>query len=67
MLRSADGVVTTSGCDVNTIPEGYTVPKMELVSKLQAAVLLSELQDFRVQYTEAGNAAPILQLAPSSK
>ncbi len=72
VLRSAEGVVITSGRDVNTIPQGYTVPKMELVSKLQAAlhsgdlkiakgiadapVLLRELQDFRVRYTEAGNA-----------
>ena len=53
-------------------PAGWSVPKAELVSKLQAllhagqlriaaglpdaAVLARELQDFRVRFTEAGNA-----------
>jgi hypothetical protein len=54
------------------IPAGWSAPKVELVSKLQAllhagqlkisrampeaAVLVRELQDFRVRYTDAGNA-----------
>lgn len=57
--------------DIST-PAGWSVPKSELVSKLQAllhsgqlkiaaslpdaAVLARELQDFRVRFTEAGNA-----------
>ena len=68
----AQGVVITSGRDPTRHGEGWSVPTGELVSKLQALlhagelsiaaslpdapVLLRELQDFRVRFTESGNA-----------
>lgn len=71
-LRMAQGVVITGGREVVGNRAGWSVPKGELVSKLQAllhsgdlriaaslpdaAVLARELQDFRVRFTEAGNA-----------
>ena len=71
-LRMAQGVVITGGCEVSGNRAGWSVPKGELVSKLQAllhsgdfriaaslpdaAVLAGELQDFRVRFTEAGKA-----------
>jgi hypothetical protein len=71
-LRKAQGVVITGGRDVSSTREGWSVPKGELVSKLQAllhagdlriaaglpdaAVLARELQDFRVRFTDSGNA-----------
>ncbi|GAB2621305.1 hypothetical protein [Novilysobacter erysipheiresistens] len=71
-LRGAQGVVITGGRETSRTPAGWSVPKGELVSKLQAllhsggllianslpdaAVLARELQDFRVRFTEAGNA-----------
>lgn len=71
-LRRAQGVVITGGRDISSTREGWSVPKGELVSKLQAllhagdlriaaslpdaAVLARELQDFRVRFTDAGNA-----------
>ena len=71
-LRRAQGVVITGGRDTTRHGEGWSVPKGELVSKLQALlhagelriaaslpdapVLLRELQDFRVHFTESGNA-----------
>lgn len=71
-LRVAQGVVITGGRETTGNRAGWSVPKGELVSKLQAllhsgdlkisaalpdaAVLARELQDFRVRYTDAGNA-----------
>lgn len=71
-LRRAQGVVITGGRDTTRHGPGWSVPKGELVSKLQAllhsgqlriaaslpdaAVLMRELQDFRVRFTESGNA-----------
>ena len=71
-LRRAQGVVITGGRETSGTAAGWSVPKGELVSKLQAllhsgdlriasslpdaAVLARELQDFRVRFTEAGNA-----------
>jgi hypothetical protein len=71
-LRRAQGVVITGGRDTTKHGAGWSVPKGELVSKLQALlhsghlriaaslpdapVLLRELQDFRVRFTDAGNA-----------
>lgn len=71
-LRHAQGVVITSGRDTHSTDAGWSTPKGELVSRLQAllhngdlkiasslpdaAVLARELQDFRVRFTEAGNA-----------
>lgn len=71
-LRRAQGVVITGGRDTTKQRTGWSVPKGELVSKLQAllhagelriaaglpdaAVLMRELQDFRVRYSDAGNA-----------
>ncbi|MCI4567206.1 hypothetical protein [Lysobacter sp. CFH 32150] len=71
-LRWARGIVITGGRETSAIPAGWSVPKVELVSKLQALlhsgllkiprslpdakVLTRELQDFRVRYTDAGNA-----------
>lgn len=71
-LRYVQGVLITGGRDTAAIPAGWSVPKGELVSRLQAllhagrlriaaslpdaAVLARELQDFRVRFTEAGNA-----------
>ena len=65
-------MLITGGRDTAAIPAGWSVPKGELVSRLQAllhagrlriaaslpdaAVLARELQDFRVRFTEAGNA-----------
>lgn len=72
LLRMVQGVVITGGREVLGNRAGWSVPKGELVSKLQAllhsgdlritaslpdaAVLARELQDFRVRFTEAGNA-----------
>ena len=71
-LRSTQGVVITGGRDTTRHGAGWSVPKGELVSKLQAllhagelriaaslpdaATLMRELQDFRVRFTDAGNA-----------
>ena len=71
-LRRAQGVVITGGRDTTRHGPGWSVPKGELVSKLQALlhsghlriaaslpeapVLLRELQDFRVRFSDAGNA-----------
>lgn len=71
-LRMAQGVVITGGREVAPIDAGWSVPKVELVSRLQAllhagllkvpralpdaGVLVRELQDFRVSFTDAGNA-----------
>lgn len=71
-LRRAQGVVITGGRETTRHGPGWSVPKGELVSKLQAlfhagelriasslpdaAVLMRELQDFRVRYSDAGNA-----------
>jgi hypothetical protein len=71
-LRRAQGVVITGGRETSRAPAGWSVPKGELVSKLQALlhsghlriprslpdapVLMRELQDFRVRFTDAGNA-----------
>lgn len=71
-LQRARGVVITGGRETSRNRAGWSVPKAELVSKLQAllhsgqlkiaaslpdaAVLARELQDFRVRFTEAGNA-----------
>lgn len=71
-LRRAQGVVITGGRETSGNAAGWSVPKGELVSKLQALlhagelriaaslpdapVLLRELQDFRVRFTESGNA-----------
>lgn len=71
-LRRAQGVVITGGRETSGNAAGWSVPKGELVSKLQAllhsgdlriasslsdaAVLARELQDFRVRFTESGNA-----------
>jgi hypothetical protein len=71
-LRRAQGVVITGGRETSGNATGWSVPKGELVSKLQALlhagelriaaslpdapVLLRELQDFRVRFTESGNA-----------
>lgn len=71
-LRFVQGVLITSGREASETPSGWTVPKGELVSRLQAllhakrlriaatlpdaAVLARELQDFRVRFTDAGNA-----------
>ena len=72
-LRRAQGVVITGGRDTTRHGPGWSVPKGELVSKLQALlhagelriaaslpdapVLLRELQDFRVRFTDSGNAS----------
>lgn len=72
LLRMAQGVVITGGREIVSNPAGWSVPKGELVSKLQAllhsgdlriaaslpdaAVLARELQDFRVRFTDSGNA-----------
>lgn len=71
-LRRAQGVVITGGREATRHGPGWSAPKAELVSKLQAlfhagelriaaslpdaAVLMRELQDFRVRYSDAGNA-----------
>lgn len=71
-LRFVQGVLITGGREITKIQNGGTVPKSELVSRVQAllhakllriaaslpdaAVLARELQDFRVRFTEAGNA-----------
>lgn len=71
-LRRAQGVVITGGREVSRQGKGWSVPKGELVAKLQAllhagelriaaslpdaAVLMRELQEFRVRFTDAGNA-----------
>ena len=71
-LRSAQGIVITGGRDTTRHGAGWSVPKGDLVSRLQAllhagelriaaslpdaAVLMRELQDFRVRFTDAGNA-----------
>ncbi len=71
-LRHAQGVVITGGRETSATRTGWSVPKGELVSKLQAllhagdlriaaglqdaTVLARELQDFRVRFTDHGNA-----------
>lgn len=71
-LRHAQGVVITGVCETSATRTGWSVPKGELISKLQAllhagdlriaaglpdaAVLARELQDFRVRFTDNGNA-----------
>lgn len=71
-LRRAQGIVTGGGREANETEAGWTVPKGELVSKLQAllhsgelriaaslpdaVVLARERQEFRVRFTDAGNA-----------
>ncbi|MCF7222756.1 hypothetical protein [Marilutibacter chinensis] len=71
-LRLAQGVAITSGREVIPNSVGWSVPKVELVSKVQALlhsgslnirrdlsdapVLVRELKDFRVKYSDAGNA-----------
>lgn len=71
-LRRAQGMVITGGRETTCHGPGWSVPKGELVSKLQAllhagqlriaaslpdaAELTRELQDFRVRFTDAGNA-----------
>jgi hypothetical protein len=71
-LQWVEGVVITGGRETSKIAAGWSVPKAELVSKIQAllhsghlkiprslpdaSVLARELQDFRVRYTDAGNA-----------
>ncbi len=66
------GVTITGGSESKPTSAGYSVPKTELVSKVQALFhsgtlkiapdlpdaqpLVRELQDFRVQFTSAGNA-----------
>lgn len=71
-LRLAQGIAITSGREVIPNSVGWSVPKVELVSKLQALlhsgnlkihmglsnapVLVRELNDFRVKYSDAGNA-----------
>lgn len=71
-LRHAQGVVITGGRQTSGTRAGWSVPKSELVSKLQAllhagdlkiasslpdaAVLARELQDFRVRFTDNGRA-----------
>lgn len=71
-LRRAQGVVITGGRYTARHGLGWSVPKGELVSKLQAllhagqlridaslpdaAELTKELQDSRVRFTDAGNA-----------
>ncbi|WP_288131780.1 hypothetical protein [Microbulbifer sp.] len=66
------GVTITGGKEIKPSKVGVTVPKVTLVSKVQAElhagrlkisgklpdapVLVKELQDFRVSYTQAGNA-----------
>lgn len=72
LLCMAQCVVITRGRKVSGNRAGWSVPKGELVSKLQAplhsgdlriaaslpdvAVLARELQNFGVRFTEAGNA-----------
>ncbi len=72
LLRTTQDVVTTGGREVSGNRAGWSVPKGELVSKLQAllhsgglriaasfpdaAVLARELRDFRVRFTGSGNA-----------
>lgn len=71
-LRWAEGIVIQGGRETSKIAAGWSVPKAELVSKIQALlhsghlkiprslpdapVLARELQDFCVRYTDAGNA-----------
>ena len=71
-LRHVRGVLITGGRETANTRAGWSVPKGELVSRLQAllhagrlriaaslpdaAALARELQDFRVRFTEAGNA-----------
>lgn len=71
-VRSLRGVTITSGQQATQAADRHNVPKVQLVSRLQALlhshelriaaslpdapVLLRELQDFRVKFTDAGNA-----------
>ena len=72
LVHRVQGITITGGRETLTTDVGWSVPKGELVSLLQAklhsgnlkvakalpdaAVLLRELQDFRVRFTDAGNA-----------
>jgi hypothetical protein len=65
------GVTITGGAEVTKDADGWHVAKLELVSRLQAALhskelavdpaledasaLLKEMQDFRVKFSTAGN------------
>lgn len=71
-IPKLEGVTITAGSDTRRSGGVYSVPKTELVSKVQAEfhndslkiapelddakALLRELQDFRVKFTSAGNA-----------
>lgn len=71
-LRRAEAITITGGRETTETEFGFSVPKVTLVSRLQALlhsgdlripsalpdakVLTRELQEFRVKYTEAGNA-----------
>ncbi len=71
-LRHAQSAVIAGGRETSATRTGWSVPKGELVSKLQAllhagdlriaaglqdaTVLARELQDFRVRFTDHGNA-----------
>lgn len=71
-LRFAQGIAIISEGEVIPNSAGWSVPKVELVSKLQALlhsgnlkihmglsdapVLVRELNDFRVKYSDAGSA-----------
>src|SRR5690606_7689972 len=70
-MRTCRGITITSGHKAERNDTGWSVPKVLLVSRLQAllhsgaleidgkakdaAVLLKELQDFRVSFTAVGN------------
>ena len=71
-IPNLKGVTITGGNKAEPTPQGWSVPKTELVSLVQAKLhagdlkiakeladapaLLRELQDFRVRFTSAGNA-----------
>lgn len=71
-LLRGEAIAITGGRETSETEFGYSVPKVTLVSRLQAllhsgdlriprvlpdaAVLTRELQEFRVKYTDAGNA-----------
>ena len=71
-LKRAEAITITGGRETTATAHGFAVPKVSLVSRLQAllhsgdlripralpdaAVLTRELQEFRVKYTDAGNA-----------
>lgn len=71
-LKRGEAITITGGRDTTETEFGFSVPKVTLVSRLQAllhsgdlripralpdaSVLTRELQEFRVKYTDAGNA-----------